>query len=68
MQDEMLNSTRFDLTQRDGLGIDLFIVRQAIRILGHRIEVSSATSRGSRFSILANRAERTETGASRSQR
>ncbi|WP_352671588.1 hypothetical protein [Mesorhizobium sp. M0166] len=45
------------VTQRDGLGIDLFIVRQGIRMLGRPIEVSSAACRGSRFSIFASRAE-----------
>lgn len=45
--------TRFDFTKHDGLGIGLFIVRQAIMILGHRIEVSSVACRGSRFSIFA---------------
>jgi signal transduction histidine kinase len=44
--------TRLDNVQRDGLGIGLFIVRQALGLLGHRIEVASTLSRGSRFSIL----------------
>jgi two-component system, OmpR family, phosphate regulon sensor histidine kinase PhoR len=48
--------TRLDATQGDGLGVGLFIVRQAIAILGHRVEVSSVVSRGTRFSILARRA------------
>jgi hypothetical protein len=32
-------------------------VRQAIGILGHRIDVASTPCRGSRFSIFAGRAE-----------
>ncbi|HEY2486787.1 MAG TPA: HAMP domain-containing sensor histidine kinase [Candidatus Binataceae bacterium] len=49
--------TRLDATRRDGLGIGLFIVRQAIGILGHRIDVASTPRRGSRFSIFASQAE-----------
>jgi signal transduction histidine kinase len=49
--------TRLDPAQHDGLGIGLFIVRQAIGILGHRIDVTSTPRRGSRFSIFADRAE-----------
>lgn len=48
---------RLDFQRRDSLGIGLFIVRQAIGILGHRIEITSAPSEGSRFSIFASRAE-----------
>jgi two-component system, OmpR family, phosphate regulon sensor histidine kinase PhoR len=48
--------TRLDSTQADGLGIGLFIVRRATAVLGHRIDVSSAPSRGTRFSILAKKA------------
>jgi two-component system phosphate regulon sensor histidine kinase PhoR len=44
---------RLDALQRDGLGIGLFLVRQAIELLGHRIEFSSTPCRGSRFSIFA---------------
>jgi len=44
--------TRLDAARCDGLGIGLFIVRQAIGILGHRIDVASTPCRGSRFSIL----------------
>jgi len=47
---------RFDSTQRGGSGIGLFIVRQAIAMLGHRVDVSSVVSRGTRFSILAGQA------------
>jgi hypothetical protein len=32
-------------------------VRQAIVILGHRIDIASTPCRGSRLSIFANRAE-----------
>jgi signal transduction histidine kinase len=49
--------TRLDPARCDGLGIGLFIVRQAIGILGHRIDVASTPCRGSRFSIFASRAE-----------
>jgi signal transduction histidine kinase len=45
--------TRLENVQRDGLGIGLFIVHQAIRLLGHRINVTSTPHRGSRFSIFA---------------
>ena len=44
-------------TRRDGLGIGLFIVRQAIGMLGHRMGVSSVAHQGSRFSIFATRAK-----------
>ena len=50
--------TRLDPKRRDGLGVGLFIVRQAIGMLGHRVEVSSVSCRGSRFSIFAARAEK----------
>ena len=49
--------TRLDAAQCDGLGIGLFIVRQALGILGHRIDVASTPCRGSRFSIYAARSE-----------
>jgi two-component system, OmpR family, phosphate regulon sensor histidine kinase PhoR len=49
--------TRLDSTRCDGLGIGLFIVRRAIEVLGHRIDVSSVASRGSRFSIFAARVD-----------
>jgi signal transduction histidine kinase len=48
---------RLDSTRSDGLGIGLFVVRRALDLLGHRIEVSSAVSHGSRFSIFASRAQ-----------
>jgi two-component system, OmpR family, phosphate regulon sensor histidine kinase PhoR len=69
--------TRLDTAQCDGLGIGLFIVRQALGILGHRIEVASTPSRGSRFSIFAARSgerqnearyrERRETASTREE-
>lgn len=48
--------TRVDATQGEGFGVGLFIVRQAIAVLGHRLDVSSVAGRGTRFSILATRA------------
>ena len=44
-----------DAAQCDGLGIGLFIVRQALGILGHRIDVASTPCRGSRLSIYVPR-------------
>lgn len=44
---------RLDSINSDGLGIGLFVVRRAIELLGHRIEVSSAPARGSRFTVFA---------------
>ena len=44
---------RLDSNRSDGLGLGLFIVRRAVELLGHRIEVSSRVGRGSRFSVLA---------------
>ena len=49
--------TRLDFTRCDGLGVGLFIVRRAIEVLGHRIDVSSVASQGSRFSIFATRTD-----------
>jgi two-component system, OmpR family, phosphate regulon sensor histidine kinase PhoR len=46
---------RLDPTRCDGLGIGLFVVLRAIELLGHRIEVSSTVSLGSRFSVFASR-------------
>jgi signal transduction histidine kinase len=48
---------RVDSTRGDGLGIGLFVVRRAVGLLGHRIEVTSAVARGSRFSVLARACE-----------
>ena len=50
--------TRLEPTQCDGLGVGLFIVRQAIGILGHRVDITSAPSQGSRFSIFAEKASK----------
>jgi two-component system, OmpR family, phosphate regulon sensor histidine kinase PhoR len=47
---------RLGCTRGDGLGIGLFVVRRAIELLGHRLEVKSAQSRGSRFSVFAQAA------------
>jgi two-component system, OmpR family, phosphate regulon sensor histidine kinase PhoR len=44
---------RLDSTKSSGLGLGLFVVKQAVELLGHRIEVSSTVGRGSRFSVLA---------------
>jgi two-component system phosphate regulon sensor histidine kinase PhoR len=51
---------RLDWTRADGLGLGLFVVRRAVELLGHRIEVSSTVRRGSRFSVLAKAAMRDE--------
>ena len=48
--------TRLDATRGGGLGIGLFIVCQAIVLLGHRIDVVSTPCRGSRLSIFVGRA------------
>ncbi len=45
---------RLDSTQTDGLGLGLFVVRRAVDLLGHRLEVRSTVGRGSCFSILAD--------------
>lgn len=47
---------RLDSERCDGLGIGLFVVRHALELLGHRIEIRSAVSQGSRFSLIAPRA------------
>ena len=44
---------RVDSTDPNGLGLGLFVVRRAVDVLGHRIEVRSTVGRGSCFSILA---------------
>jgi two-component system, OmpR family, phosphate regulon sensor histidine kinase PhoR len=46
---------RIDIARCEGLGIGLFVVRRALDLLGHRIEIRSAVSQGSRFSIFAPR-------------
>lgn len=48
---------RLDTARPDGLGIGLFVVRRAVELLGHRVEVISEITRGSRFSILAKAAQ-----------
>jgi two-component system, OmpR family, phosphate regulon sensor histidine kinase PhoR len=50
--------TRLDTARRDGLGVGLFIVRQAIGLLGYRVDINSAPSQGTRFSIFAPKAEK----------
>lgn len=42
----------------DGHGVGLYIVRQAMGILGHRLEITTAPSQGSRFCIVAKKLER----------
>ena len=56
--------TRLHAARCDGLGIGLFIVRQALAILGHRIDVASTPCRGSRFSVFVARDEGERTRAS----
>lgn len=50
---------RLDSAGGDGLGLGLFVVRRAVDILGHGIEVRSTLGRGSCFSILAKAASET---------
>jgi two-component system phosphate regulon sensor histidine kinase PhoR len=57
--------TRLDTAQCDGLGIGLFIVRQALGILGHRIDVASTPCRGTRFSISVARETKREQNRAR---
>jgi two-component system phosphate regulon sensor histidine kinase PhoR len=47
---------RLDSTRADGLGIGLFVVRRAVQLLGHRVEVRSQVGRGSRFSVFVRAA------------
>jgi two-component system phosphate regulon sensor histidine kinase PhoR len=47
---------RLDSTRADGLGIGLFVVRRAVQLLGHRVEVRSQAGYGSRFSVFAHAA------------
>jgi two-component system, OmpR family, phosphate regulon sensor histidine kinase PhoR len=47
---------RVGSTRADGLGIGLFVVRRAVQLLGHRVEVGSAVGSGSRFSVFARTA------------
>jgi signal transduction histidine kinase len=48
---------RLDSSQADGLGLGLFVVRRAIDLLGHTIEVRSAVDRGTCFSVVAETAD-----------
>ena len=50
--------TRLDPARRDGLGVGLFIVRQAVGLLGYRIDINSTPSQGTRFSIFVPKAEK----------
>jgi two-component system, OmpR family, phosphate regulon sensor histidine kinase PhoR len=50
--------TRLDPARRDSLGIGLFIVRQAVGLLGHRVDINSTPAQGSRFSIFATKADK----------
>jgi two-component system, OmpR family, phosphate regulon sensor histidine kinase PhoR len=43
---------RLDTTRSDGLGLGLFIVKQAAACIGHHIELRSAIGHGSCFSVL----------------
>jgi two-component system, OmpR family, phosphate regulon sensor histidine kinase PhoR len=45
---------RVDSTQVDGLGLGLFVVRRAVDLLGHALDVRSALGRGSCFSVTTN--------------
>lgn len=47
---------RVDTTLTEGLGIGLVVMRRAVALLGHRVEVRSAPGRGSRFSVFARAA------------
>ncbi len=47
---------RGNQTGSDGLGLGLFIVKRTANLLGHRIEVRSATGRGSCFALVATAA------------
>jgi two-component system phosphate regulon sensor histidine kinase PhoR len=44
---------RIDITRYDGMGLGLFIVRRAAKLLGHRVDVRSSIGRGTCFSISA---------------
>jgi two-component system, OmpR family, phosphate regulon sensor histidine kinase PhoR len=44
---------RLDSGQADGLGLGLFVVRRAIDLLGHTIEVRSGVDAGTCFSVVA---------------
>jgi two-component system phosphate regulon sensor histidine kinase PhoR len=44
---------RADASRTDGLGLGLFIVKQAADLLGHHVEVRSTENRGSCFTVVA---------------
>lgn len=46
-----------DPVRRDGVGLGVFVIYQAIGLLGHRIDFASTPYRGSRLSIRASRPE-----------
>jgi two-component system phosphate regulon sensor histidine kinase PhoR len=48
---------RLDSTRPDGLGLGLFVVRRAVNLLGHGVEVRSDVGCGSSFAILAKIAD-----------
>jgi signal transduction histidine kinase len=48
---------RVESSRTDGLGIGLFVVRRAVQLLGHRVEVRSRVAFGSRFSVFASAAD-----------
>jgi two-component system, OmpR family, phosphate regulon sensor histidine kinase PhoR len=52
--------TRLNPGRSYGFGVGLFIVRQAIGLLGHRIDICSVPSRGTRFSVFAAKADQSE--------
>jgi signal transduction histidine kinase len=47
---------RSGVTRIEGLGLGLFIVKSAVDLLGHNVQVSSAAGRGSCFAVVANAA------------